>query len=521
MLKIEDFEFNFENPNSEPLIQIYEHFLELRNLNIGSFDFKVDDLEKIPKQEWFDILSRLIEIYGYENYLQHLRFNLEGITKLQAGYNIVKRRIKIDERKGIRSYFWDHVDNPTNKKIYLDAPTHYYFYSSDKSRILKGLILSVACIPDPTILITIEKFAIECPFQVGSVSQAPTGLYVYDVLEVFSKISYPFSVQHIMNLKSRINQTWAQKRFDKYIAQIAKKQKVDLDKVIEIAISDYGFDNLNCFSKDLGNYLFRLSYKSGLKDETIWIDKVSNKTQKAVPKEIRDDQPEILKQIKTHLKDIENQIKTQLNRIEKLYYSDCSWDNDYWLRRYVQHPFIGIIAKEFYWTLSLNDTNIIAKIDENSQLTNVGGETFNPTEYTKVRLWHPLHNTIGESPQESNQPFKQSKREVYTAKDLLTLDGKVLRRDILSQLCKSRNWTSSANHNFDIPGSDIKVALVVEDIMDGARTLGYTSANIIFRGIQFKSKKDDIDISKINPITLSEIIRDVYLFTAKSELKDE
>jgi len=91
MLKIEDFEFNFENPNSEPLIQIYEHFLELRNLNIGSFDFKVDDLEKIPKQEWFDILSRLIEIYGYENYLQHLRFNLEGITKLQAGYNIVKR----------------------------------------------------------------------------------------------------------------------------------------------------------------------------------------------------------------------------------------------------------------------------------------------------------------------------------------------------------------------------------------------------------------------------------------------
>ncbi|MBK7603080.1 MAG: DUF4132 domain-containing protein [Saprospiraceae bacterium] len=83
---------------------------------------------------------------------------------------------------------------------------------------------------------------------------------------------------------------------------------------------------------------------------------------------------------------------------EKLYYSDCSWDNDYWLRRYVQHPFIGIIAKEFYWTLSLNDTNIIAKIDENSQLTNVGGETVNPTEYTKVRLWHPLHNTIGESP---------------------------------------------------------------------------------------------------------------------------
>ncbi|MBK7603079.1 MAG: hypothetical protein IPI15_05760 [Saprospiraceae bacterium] len=97
-----------------------------------------------------------------------------------------------------------------------------------------------------------KNFVLECPFQVGSVSQAPTGLYVYDVLEVFSKISYLFSVQHIMNLKSRINQTWAQKRFDKYIAQIAKKQKVDLDKVIEIAISDYGFDNLNCFSKTWG-----------------------------------------------------------------------------------------------------------------------------------------------------------------------------------------------------------------------------------------------------------------------------
>ena len=520
-LPVENFLYKFENPSSDSLIKIYEHFMDLRNLHDGHNDYDVNDLGKMPKKEWYDSLSGLIEVYGYENYLSHLRLHLEGISKLQEGFNVVNRRIKADKRQGIRSYFWDHVKNPNSYKTSLEAPTHYYFYSSDKSRILKGLILSVACVPDPMILGIIEKFAINCPFKVGSVSQAPTGLYVYDVLEVFSKISYPSSVQHIMNLKSRIKQTWAQKRFDRYISNIAKKEKIELDKVIELGISDYGFDSSNCYSQYLENFKFRLKFKKGLIKEALWENIETNKIQKTVPKEIKENQPEYLKYIKSHLKEIEIQIKTQLNRIEKLYYSDRSWEVEYWLRRYVTHPFIGIIAKELYWTLSKDNSNIIARINDAHQIESIEGKILNPIDYSGVRLWHRLHKSKGKRPLEYDQPFKQSKREVYSIDFLDEMQGKILRRDILSQLCKSRNWTSSSSHNLKLPESDIKVELVLEDSMDGTRSLNNTSANMIFKGIQFKRKKTKISPSGVNPITLSEILRDIDLFVTKSELKNE
>lgn len=520
MLEIDDFLFDFEHPTSEHLIQIYEHFLDLRNLHVGDYDYKMDDLGKMPKKEWYDALSQLIETYGYEKFLQHLRYNLEGITKLQTSYNKVNRKIKSNERKGIRSHFWDHVQNVNNHKIRLEAPTHYYFYSSDKSRILKGLILSVACVPDPTLVQAIEKFAIECPFQVGSVSQAPTGLYVYDVLEVFSKIPYPSSVQHIMNLKSRIKQTWAQKRFDKNIASIAKKNKIELDKVIELAISDYGFDSSNCYAQSVDEFNFELTFEKGLKKITHWTEKQNNKRQKSIPKTVKENHPEQLKYIKSHVKEIEIQLKTQTRRIEKLYYSDTSWTVEFWLDRYVNHPFIGLIARELFWTLT-NEENLIVSVDKNKRFISTDGLPINPNLFKEVRVWHPLHQTNGNAPIEYDQLFKQTKRNVYSIEFLDTVKGTILRKDILSQLCKSRNWTSSSNHNFKIPGSTIKVELLLEDTIDGTRSLDNTSANTIFKGIQFKNKKTQVPSSDINLITLSEILRDVDLFVSQSELKNE
>lgn len=524
MIKVADLTFNFENPSTEGLIKIYEHFYSIKKGHYFKFeDFnKVGDLSVMPNNKWYEQLDLLIQDYGHENYLSHLKKNLGGITKFQHANIKINKRLKEDERKGIKSNFWDYVSDSDYQKIYLEPPTHYYFYSSDKSRILKGLLLSVACLPDPTLLGIIESFAINCPFQVGSVSQAPTGLYVYDILEVFSKISYPNSVQHIMNLKSRIKQTWAQKRFDKYISQIAKKEKIELDKIVELGISDYGFDNSNCYSQDLDNFRFQLKYEQGLKNEASWIDlNNNNKVQKSIPKEVKENHPENLKYIKAHQKEIENQLKTQLQRIEKLYYSDNSWDVEYWLDRYVNHPFIGIISKELYWTLSRDNHSIVTKINAESHIEDLDGKVVNPLEYKTVRLWHPLHKVEGTKPNESSQPFKQWGRETYTDAFLREVEGKILRKDMLSQLCKSRNWTSSNNHNFKLPSTDIKVELTLEDRIDGTRSLSNTSANMIFRGIKFTNKKTSIDISEIDEVVLSEILRDVDLFVSKSELVNE
>lgn len=211
MAQIEEIEFKFDPSESEELIKIYEHFIELRKLGKTALPYETDDLGVLPKKEWYSTMSELIDKYGYEKYRNHVKKTLESLIKLQRVVNRFDNLVKANNKKGVSSTHTKYIENISWNTI-TEAPTHFYFYCSEKGRYLKGMILSVACIPDPILLNLIERFSIECPFQVGGHSQAPTGLYVYDALEVFSMLKYPDSIQYIMTLKAKIKQTWAQKK---------------------------------------------------------------------------------------------------------------------------------------------------------------------------------------------------------------------------------------------------------------------------------------------------------------------
>ena len=407
-------------------------------------------------------------------------------------------------------------------RSFQEPPTHYYFYSSERGRYLKGMILSVCCIPDPILLKLIESFSIECPFQVGGHSQAPTGLYVYDALEVFSKLEYPKSIPYIMNFKAKIKQTWAQKRFDKYLKQIAKKQKIEFEEIIENGLSDYGFNEDHVYLNEVGDFKIQLSFPTIEKKEVFWIHKESNKKQKSVPKKIKEDFPERLKYIKSHIKDVETQIKSQSKRIENQLLIDKSWDVGFWNEKYLQHPFVGIIAKKLLWVLISGETREVV-FSQDGILKSIEGNLISIHDFQFVTLWHPKHeiDTNLEKLKSilSPQPFKQIERESYGEEFIKKSSGSKMKKSVLSQLCKSRNWTSSANHNLKIPTMDLIVELILKDSDDGTRGMFYGSQNVELEGIELKKNKIDVQPSEINKITLSEILRDVDLFinAAKSE----
>lgn len=257
LVPIEDLNYELRPPNSENLIKIYEHFLELQDCERGSYDC-IEELASMPSEEWYLELSKLIEEYGFEDYRAHLIEVLDKVIKLQEGTMKIERRIKRDEKKSGRPvYLTDYVIQDSDRYIPIfEAPSHYYFYSSDKGRYLKGLIQSVACIPDPQLLKMIERLAIIIPFKVGSVSQAPTGLYTYDILEVFSRLDFPKPIPYIMSLKAKIKQTWAQKRFDKKLKEVAKKWGFDYEDVIEFGMPSYGFDEEHVYNMKLESYIY-------------------------------------------------------------------------------------------------------------------------------------------------------------------------------------------------------------------------------------------------------------------------
>ncbi|WP_028666033.1 DUF4132 domain-containing protein [Runella zeae] len=518
MAQIEEIEFKFDPSESEELIKIYEHFIELRKLGKTALPYETDDLGVLPKKEWYSKMSELIDKYGYENYRNHVKKTLESLITLQRAVNRFDNLVKADNRKGVSSTHTKYIENISWNTI-AEAPTHFYFYCSEKGRYLKGMILSVACIPDPILLNLIERFSIECPFQVGGHSQAPTGLYVYDALEVFSMLKYPDSIQYIMTLKAKIKQTWAQKKIDTYLKKIAKEQKADTDEIIEIGTSDYGFNQENLYKSDLGDFQIQISFLTSKKKQVIWIDSKNGNQQKSIPKEVKENFPETVKYINNHIQDIETQLSAQAKRIENQYLTNRSWNINFWNEKYFKHPFIGILTKELLWLFNRDNLNIVGAI-EGDKVYSINGTPLNIGEFETVNLWHPMHYsdvTISDVKafirnKKIEQPFKQADREFYDARFIEEAKGSKMKKSILSELCKNRNWTSSENHTIKIPQLNLTAELLLKDSNDGTKGIFSGSANVELQGIQVKINKKVVPPSEISPITLSEILRDVDLF---------
>lgn len=516
MIKLEDVNFELAPPNENGLIEIYEHFLNLQsNKEYDWADNANKELAIMPSDEWYSSIDSLIFNYGIEKYRDHLIYTLDRITRLQNGNNKLIRLKNLDEKKGIRKQISEYI---TPKGILKEAPTHYYFYCSDKSRYLKGLIHSVVLIPDPIILNLLEKFAIVVPFQGGGLSQAPTGLYTYDILEVFSKLEYPKSIPYIMNLKARIKQTWAQKKFDKQLQLIAKKQKIEINKIIEIGITDYGFNRLSVYEKDFEpDYKVQLSFPDGNKKNVVWLNTKTNKKQKSIPKEIKENNSESLKYLKNHIKDIETQLTTQSKRIESYFLTDNSWDINYWEEKYLNHPFISILTRELIWVFFNDKTSIVGYIEDGKVKSNKKN-IIDLGIYDKVKLWHPKHNINIDFNFKNKQPFKQIEREHYNSDFIEKIKGSQMKKSILSQLCKSRNWTSSQIHKLKIDKENIIVQLILDDINDQSYGMTGGSENVTLKGIEIKISNKIVSPEKINKVILSEILRDVDLFINVAKL---
>ena len=517
MIKLEDVDFELAPPNEIGLIEIYEQFLDLQSNK--EYDWAVSankELALMPSSDWYSSLDNLISKYGFEKYREHLIYTLDRIIRLQNGCNKLIRLQSLDEKKGVRKMFSEYL---TPKGFSTEPPNHYYFYCSDKSRYLKGLIHSVVSIPDPIILKLLEKFALTVPFQVGTYFQAPTGLYTYDILEVFSKLEYPKSIQYIMNLKARIKQTWAQKRFDKHLLLIAKKQKIEIKKVIEIGISDYGFNNQNVYEKDFEpDYKVRMSFKESNNKNVVWINTKTNKEQKSIPQEIKENNSEKLKYLKNHIKDIETQLITQSKRIEGNFLTDNSWDIIYWKERYLNHPFINILTRELIWIFSNDKSSVVGYI-ENGKLKSNKVDLIDLGSYKEVKLWHPKHSIKIDFDFENQQPFKQIEREHYSSDFIKKIKGSEMKKSILSQLCKSRNWTSSQIHKLKIDKEKIIVQLVLDDIDDESYGMTGGSENVILKDIEIKVSEKVVSPDQINEVILSEVLRDVDLFINVAKLK--
>jgi hypothetical protein len=175
----------------------------------------------------------------------------------------------------------------------------------------------------------------------------------------------------------------------------------------------------------------------------------------------------------------------------------------------------------------------------------VDGRTLDVSVDAEVRLWHPFFSVteivhgwrrrINEL--EIVQPFKQAWREIYVLteaeKETDTYSNRfashVLQQSQFRAIGRARGWNVPAQGNWNgggsypariIPGADLAAEFVVGLAADtGDRLPNYSLPLIVTDRVQFfSSREGGIPLDQVPPLILSEIFRDLDLFTSVASI---
>ena len=524
MTKEEQRLFNFTiEPKTEKLIPIYEHFLDVCTpKNKAGIEDATDlvyeptHLKKMPPAKWYPKMETLINEYGYENYRNHVVEILEAFLKMIRVQKRYMAIIKVENKKP-RTYvsFSDYI--PRAYEVLPNSPMHYYFNCSARGRYFKGMILSVVFIPDPIVLKLLLDFTLRFPFQLSI--DGVTGLYTYEALEVFSKLDIKKSIPFILAVKYKKKAKWAQMRIDKYLNAIAEKHSLSQEEIIEVGLPDFELNGEKIFERTVHGFSVKASFENIFKKKVLWVNQLTGASQKSIPKILKEEHPESIKYIKDQIKEIETQIKIQAKRIEGYFFTNKKWQTKDWKEKFYDNHFMKLLSSNLIWSGQVDSETELFSFKEAS-FENLNGALIDLNKYNQISLWHPVVSSpeIIDSINERIQlekwspPFKQVDRECFGPNSIDSMLAIRMDKAIISQLLKSRGWSTASPYKLKLEAIHLKVEMITEDANDGTRGFYSGSANTCLTELKYFEKEVPVEASQLDPIVLSEILRDVNMF---------
>ncbi|MCB0637237.1 MAG: DUF4132 domain-containing protein [Lewinella sp.] len=521
-------QFTFSPPENPRLAKIYEAFFKI-SPKTRDIEFKahagvqyatfLDDLKQVPSKAWFKEIEKLIDQIGHEQYREHVQYVMIHIIEL------LRRPVqfKAMRKRGLQEDEILLAQGGRAQYPQVLPPTEYYFYCSDKSRYLRGIILSVACIPDPLLLNLLERFVAVFPFQSAPISQAPTGLFTYDVFEVYSRLPLEQAIQRLMAVQHKLKAKYAQKKVAGMLDKLAKKNGYGPEEVMEIGLPDFGFDQTAQLQIEIGDYVMIYERSSWSRESTLWKDQQSGKAQKSIPKEIKTEHPERLTYLKNQLKEIKKQFDIQAKRVESYYWEDRTWTFPAWKNRYMDHHFMRLISRCLVWLFEIDGRFVPGVIKEDQIHLLPATDNFTSHQCTRVRLWHPVHAPLPDSPfipVPEGQPFKQVARETYTDGFIKAQIGTKLSNKVLAMLYKSRGWSNTGTAlKRQLKHQPLTLLLELDRANDGQYGPFTGYANSRLTGLTVLRAGKTIESSELDPVIYSELARDVDLFITKAKVE--
>lgn len=371
-------------------------------------------------------------------------------------------------------------------------------------------------------------------------------------------------------LKIKVKFGGAQAALSKALTHLAEKLGVTPEDLEEMSVPAYGMTEPGRLVQAIGDFTAELEVINSRQTALVW-KRADGKPQKSLPAALKASHAEDIKELMAAKKDIEKMLPAQAERLDKLYLQRKQWPVDLWRERYLDHPLIGALARRLIWNFTLNEITVPAVFIQ-GHMVDRSGQPLEMLEHpdTQVTLWHPLQQTPDAvlgwrgflEEWEIVQPFKQAHREVYvlTPAEEQTrvysnrFAAHLLRQHQFNALCAARGWKNKLRLMVDdeyppatrhLPGFGLRAEYWIEgagddygnDATESGAYLYVTTDQVRFYqagtnvltahaggggyGPRWGSAADPLPLREIDPLVLSEVMRDVDLFVGVASVGND
>ena len=335
---------------------------------------------------------------------------------------------------------------------------------------------------------------------------------------------------------------------DRILAEVAKAQGISPDTLAELTAPDHGVIP-GTLELPVGQGKAVIA-ATGSGATLTWHDATGAATA-TVPKSLREVDAAAVRTAHARLKEIGEDLTLQKVRIEGLLRRVRNWDHDTWRASYADHGTVGLLARRLLWQAETADgPRVVLPVTTGAE--DATGAAVDLTG-AQLSLWHPLDSTEVERARWRQrladlgivQPFRQAWRETYaftpaeadTATYSNRFAGHVLRQHQMMALATAQGWSVRHLVGFDT-ANDVPAHLRLPDfglqaelrmqpagadcpVTDGGAYRFVVTDRILFHRLDPDARfgrGSEVALDKVPPRLLSEILRDVDLFTSVASI---
>lgn len=366
-------------------------------------------------------------------------------------------------------------------------------------------------------------------------------------------------VGEVNRLLGRAKNATVRRYIERTLIHAAESQGISRDELDDLAVPLLGLTGIGTRDQAFGTYVANLSIKSSTSTELVW-QTPTGKTQKTVPKAVKDEYPDAVKALKTDAKSLGKAVQGQRERLERAMLYPRVWAYRQWKERMLDHPLMGWLSRRLIWSVRDKDNAIVAAAWHDGQLVTSDDrpakEVVKFGKQTELGLWHPIDATQDTvcawrdwmMRHEVTQPFKQAYREVYLLTDAERQSrvysnryaAHIIRQHQFTALCQARGWSYQLMGNWDcdstptlkIPGWDLLAEFWINHPGDGEVSehgifmLMATDQVLFFDAphsepIHSDGECQPIALDQVPPRVFSEVMRDVDLFVGVASVGND